>query len=80
MLQSELNGAKMQWEFLECAMCVFSVVSVGFAGGLVGRVIAPLVRSAQRNVANAAFRQGAQGIATRSTRQAVLRVVPEKAF
>jgi len=56
------------------------VVSVGFAGGLVGRVIAPLVRSAQRNVANAAFRQGVQGIATRSTRQAVLRVVPEKAF
>ena len=61
---AEQNEAK----WCGVAMFVFSVVSVGFAGGLVGRVIAPLVRSAQRNVANAAFRQGVQGIATRSTR------------
>ena len=53
---AEQNEAK----WCGVAMFVFSVVSVGFAGGLVGGVIAPWVREAQANVANAALRQGAQ--------------------
>jgi hypothetical protein len=103
-LQSELGGAKTQWEYLEdrltngykdaykshvavltamknarilqeqrdakslaIAMFVFSVVSVGFAGGLVGGVIAPWVKRAEQGTADAVIRQGMQGIATRTT-------------
>jgi hypothetical protein len=114
-LQSELAGAKTQWEYLEdrltngykdaykthvgvlkamenakilaeqadakwigIGMFVFSVVSVGFAGGLVGGVIAPWVKKAEQGTADAVIRQGIQGIATRTTQQSVLRVVPER--
>src|SRR5215217_8181717 len=114
MLQTELNGAKSQWEYLEdriingykdayklhsaalkqaedahlealrkdaqikaIGMFVFSVVSVGFAGGLVGGIIAPWAASAAAGTAQAALRQGVQGIATRTTQQTVLRIFPE---
>src|SRR4051812_36379938 len=98
-LQSELSGAKSQWEYLhdrltngykdaynkhaavlkeveanrrkalekdarlrQLGFFIFSVASVGFAGGIVGGLFAPWVKNAAEGMSDAVFREGVKEV------------------
>jgi hypothetical protein len=107
-LQSELTGAKTQWEYLEdrvangykdgyklhkgaldemrhtkqasreALMFVLSVLSVGFAGGVIGSLFAPWARAAQNSTAVFAIRTGVQDATKRLTQESLKKVIPDK--
>ena len=79
MHKARLIAEQKSKEWFGVEMFIFSVVSVGFAGGLVGGLIAPWVREAQKEVAETVIRQGVQGMATRTMQQSVVRLIPERA-
>jgi hypothetical protein len=56
-------------------MFIYSVVAVGFAGGLVGGLLAPWVRSAGTSVFQTAIRSGVQEIAKSATKEATSGII-----
>jgi hypothetical protein len=60
-------------------MFVFSVVSVGFAGGIVGGLFGSWVGEAGISVGAKVVREGIKGVATRATQQIVKAAIPQDA-
>jgi hypothetical protein len=79
--QVELNRKKaleQDARMRQLGLFIFSVTTVGFAGGVVGGLLAPWVKNAAEEGANAVFREAVKEITKQSAQQAVMRAVPQK--
>lgn len=59
----------------EMLLFMFSVMSVGFAGGAVGSLLAPWSKAVDKNIAEYAFREGVKGVATETAKKSTGKAV-----